>query len=218
MQIFDFLKVRSAKPAAAAPYTPIEFMASPYGDQMVAQGLPERAMLTAAGDSFVVEDTTARAAVTAIPTTASLYGVWNGNPAAGKVIVVDAIGLTVIAQTATTAFAARVIANLIRINLAAPAAVGTVTPLNGAMSWGGGARGFATPTTVAADGWFSVGTGIIVGGGVTCAPGPGIIIPVNGSIIIQPQKALALSILGTATAVTGLLSVWGHEVMLPVVN
>lgn len=214
MQIFDFLKTRANRLSASPASTPIEFQCDPFGSQMTSQGLPERAMLACSGDSFVVEDTTARAAVTAIPTTAALYGVWNGS--AKKSIVVDAIGCSLMAQTATTAWAARLIANLIRIPLAAPAAVGTVTPLNGGFSWNGSARGFATPTTVASDGWFGLGQGAMCPGGVTVNPGGAIYVPVNGIIVIPPGKALALSILATATAVTGLLSVWGHELELPV--
>ena len=114
--------------------------------------------------------------------------------------------------------AARVIANLIRIELAAPTAVGTVVPLNGAFAYGGAMRGYATPTTVAADGWFDIGSGLVISGAVTVAPALGLEIPINGSIIVRPKRVLALSIVGTATAVTGILGVRGNEIQLPLAN
>lgn len=216
--IIDFFRVRTPRAIPQTPGTFVEQEADGYGNQLVAQGMVERAHANAAGMLFSIQDTTARAALAAYPTTAALFGIFNGNQDGGKSIMVDAVTLTVMAQTATTAFSARVVANLIRLPVTSPAAVGTVVPLNGSVGYGGAARGFATPTTVAADGWFDIGNGILVPGGVTVAPAVGLEIPLKGSIIIRPQRALALSIVATATAVTGILGIRGVEAQLPLIG
>lgn len=215
--LFEFFRTRVPRAVPSAPGAPLEVEVDGYANQMVAQGMPERAHLNADGRLVSIQDTTARAAVTAYPTTASLYGIWNGNPQSGKSFVVDAITCTFMAQAAAIGYA-RVIANLVRIALAAPTAVGTVVPLNGAANYGGSVRGFATPTTVAADGWFDIGNGVLLNSAAS-VPGAGVEIPVNGSLIVRPGGfALALSILGASASITGILGVRGHEVQLPLAN
>ena len=187
-----------------------------FGDVGVSQFLPPKALLAAANAAYVIEDGTARAAVTAVPaSTTSLFGLWNGEEDGGKVYVIDRIGLTIAAQAATTTFAARLYFNMTRLRQSAPTASGTIAPLGGG-GVGSKARGVATPTVVAADGHYGLGFSANGLNDVeTTAPAFGVDIPVEGGILLRPGRTLAFNIFATSTSVTGHISVFWHEVQLP---
>lgn len=207
------MRIRSAVRVLFGDQTPAELQGGPGGELIVAQDCGEHTLANAQGELHVAVDTTARAAVTAIPaSTTSLFGLWNGNPEGSKSLEVMGIGYSVQAQAATTAFAGQAYINQGRQIVTAPVNLANIFPLNAAPNYTGLARTFATPTVVAADGHVPIGNGVSVPVGTqTVMPAFGEYIPVNGRIIIPPRKALALNFFATSASVTVIFTVWFRE-------
>lgn len=70
------------------------------GDILVAQGLPELAETVRMGDSWGIISA-ATAALTAVPGTTAGHSLYNGEPATGKVYVIDSFGTVEIVTDAT---------------------------------------------------------------------------------------------------------------------
>jgi hypothetical protein len=188
------------------------------GEQLVAMGLPPLTSLVNRGASWWASTTTAAAPVVAIPTTAALIGLWNGEPDSGKSYIIDSV---FVVQTAVTAAIQNVgiLANVSQAKI--PTAIAntiTARPLRGGASYGGAAR---------------IAVGITLGGldgvaanwmpcGLTPAPAAslqiGTIVDVDlkGKIIIPPGNQLSLSALaGAATATSIQIGFRWHELLMP---
>src|SRR3990167_4677865 len=78
--------------------TDVRISATNRGEVLTVAGLPPYTRLVSAGQSWSAKTATAAAPVTAIPTTASLIQLWNGDPA--KSYVMDSAFILVTAATA----------------------------------------------------------------------------------------------------------------------
>lgn len=186
-------------------------------EALMSQGLPERAEITRLGQSFAVTAANAVAAVTALPTTAAHLSMNNIEPAGGKSYVIDAV--TLIVTTASGAAGSTVIAAC--VNKGAQSAVATpdtvkINCLNGRASYNGNAK-FKTGVTITDDGWFVAG-GDMAGNSGTTAVGSGMIVWLNGGIIVPPQGIVSFAQLAVNATQAGKLGVIWHEVQLPMVG
>jgi hypothetical protein len=188
------------------------------GDQLVANSLPLNAQLVASGQSFVASTTTAAAPVIAIPTTAALLGLWNGEPDNGKCYVIDSFFAVIVAATAAVQ-AMSILAN-VSVQRVDTALANTITPkgLRANRPYNGQGRVAVGITLDAVNGvaanWFAWGPSPTPAN--TTQVGQCIDIPVNGSIILPPKGQLALSVLsGAATASSVQIGVRWHEVQMP---
>ena len=188
------------------------------GELLVSQGLPPLATLVNAGNSYMASTTTAAAPVVAIPTTAALIGLWNGEAANGKSYIIDSI---FVIQTAVTA-AVQNVGILVNVALqpVLTALANTITPRNlrstlGYRGMGRVAVGITLDATngIAAN-WFPVGT--TPSAQNTLQIGTTVDVNVNGMFVIPPGGQIALTALaGAATATSVQIGLRWHEVVLP---
>lgn len=187
------------------------------GEFLVAQGLPEYSMISNKGSSWWASTTTAAAPVVAIPTTAALIGLWNGEPDNGKSYIIDSI---FVVQVAVTAAVQNVgpLANVSQAQI--PTAIAnTITPrpLKAGAAYGGAARVAVAITLGALDGvaanWMPVG--MTPSPSNTLQIGTIVDYEVKGRIIIPPKNQLSLSALGgAATASSIQIGFRWHEAIL----
>lgn len=188
------------------------------GHQLVAKGVPDLASIVSRGNSFWARTSTAAAPVTAIPTTAALIGLYNGEPDNGKHYVIDSVFVVQVAVTAAIQNVG-ILANVSQAQiLTAIANTITPRPLRGNQAYRGNARVAVGLTLNAADGvadnWMPIGsTGPAQN---TLQIGTIVDIDVKGGIVIPPKGQLSLSALaGAATATSIQIGVRWHEVILP---
>lgn len=189
------------------------------GEILIAQSLPDLAITALSGDSWQVRATTAAAPVAAIPTTAALIGLWNGEPANGKSYVIDSVFLVTVANTAAIQ-AMSILANVSKqAVLTALANTLTPLPLYANRTYGGKARVDVAITLDGTNGvaanWNPLGSSVAAQN--TPQIGTTLDIDVRGKIIIPPGGQLALTCLaGAATASSVHLGIRWHEVRLPI--
>lgn len=188
------------------------------GEQIVANAMPLNAQLVSMGGSYQASTTTAAAPVIAVPTTAALLGLWNGENDNGKSYVIDSIFAYVVANTAAVQ-SMGLLAN-VSIQPVLTALANTIAPraLRANRPYVGAARVAVGITLDAASGvasnWFPMGQS--VANSNTPQIGQIIEVPVNGLIILPPKGQLALTVLaGAATASSVQLGVRWHEMQLP---
>lgn len=188
------------------------------GELLVAAALPPHATVTLRGDSWVAK-TAARAPVTAIPTTAYLLNLYNGEALGGKSYIIDSVFLMQVAVTA----AIQNVGILYNVSykpssLVAPA--GGVTPIGlfGGKQYGG--KGLITDnstldaTNGIAPNWFPAGLSpsaqntLQIGTSVDWDCGGRIIIPPGGSFSVT-------GLAGAATATSIQMGFRWHEILLP---
>lgn len=192
---------------------------TPQGAQVTAVDLPSAALRVAAGNSYQVRTTTAAAPVSAVPTTAALLGIWNGEPANGKSYVIEDFFAVIVAATA--AIQATGILYCLHFNPATITTItGALTPINlrGNLPYRGLAQVAAGVTLDATNGvaaaWYPIGTSSAPVN--TTQVGQTIEVPVNGRIIIPPGGKLGLTVISGATTATSVqLGLRWHEVNLP---
>jgi hypothetical protein len=188
------------------------------GHQLVAQGVPNLTAITGRGNSYWARTATAAAPVTAIPTTAALIGLYNGEPDNGKSYIIDSV---FVIQTAVTGAVHNVgiLANISTAQITT-AIANTIAPrcLRAGAAYRGNARVAVGITLNADDGvaanWMPIGsTGPAQN---TLQIGTVVDVDVKGGIIIPPKGQLSLSALaGAATATSIQIGVRWHEVILP---
>lgn len=184
------------------------------GELLTAGGLPPLAEISRLGNSWQAILATPVAPVTAIPTTAMLIGLYNGEPAGGKSYLVQKVLCLTVALTAAQQLATP----LINLSTAAPAVpTGVITPKatrTGKGPYGGKAL---VPTggtlAVSADGWFPVGTP--GGSGAASTFGQNVDGLVDGLYIVTPGQMMNVSAISTAATASSILLgfVW-HEIQL----
>jgi hypothetical protein len=170
------------------------------------------------GESYVVLGAAATG-LTAVPTTAGLLTLWNGEPGNGKVYAIDSVTATKVIIDVTTNDLATVWAQIIRAPMATPTdAALTIRSLNGRYSYGGRARTVASSTTLA-NRWHPIGCipnmAAVVGGSAWAQ----VDIRLAGNFVITPGSAFTLTASEvTATASTFRFSIRWHEVVIPYVS
>lgn len=220
MNIFPFFRVRGG----AQPYLSEGTDAPPHinirGEQICSNGLPLHTQLVALGNSFQVMTATAAAPVVAIPTTAALLGLWNGEADNGKWLVIDSVFALTVASTAAQQ-SMSILCN-VSAALIPTAIANTLTPraLRAGGQYRGNARAAVGVTLNATDGvatnWFPVGSTPPAIAGATNNIGTSMDIDVKGRILIPPKGQLSLTVISSAaTASSVQLGVRWHELLLP---
>lgn len=198
--------------------TDISLQSSNKGALIVTDDLPQRTWLVNAGNSYQASTTTAAAPVTAIPTTAALIGLWNGEPDGGKSYVIDSVFAIWVANTAAVQNLG-ILGNM-SLGYIPTAIANTITPrpLRGGIGYRGAARVAVGITLNATDGvasnWFPIGPSVAN----TNTPQIGCALDVDcqGRYIVPPGNQFSLTaIAGAATASSVQIGLRWHEVMLP---
>lgn len=188
------------------------------GNQIIVNALPQRAELVRLGDSWQVLGA-ASTGLTAVPTTAGLLTLWNGEPGNGKFYAIDSVTATKVIVDVTTDDIATVWAQIIRPPMATPAdAALAIRSLSGRYTYGGRARTVASSTTLA-NRWEPIGMipnqSAAIAGGVWSQAD----IPLLGRFVIPPGAAFTLHASEvTATASTFRFAIRWHEIMAPLVS
>jgi len=188
------------------------------GEVLVSQGLPPLTTVVNKGSSWWASTTTAAAPVIAIPTTAALIGLYNGEQDNGKSYIIDSVFVIQVAVTAAIQNVG-ILANVSQAQiLTAIANTITPRPLKGGAAYGGAARVAVGITLNATDGvaanWFPIGT--TPSPSNTLQIGTIVDYDVKGRIVIPPKGQLSLSALaGAATATSIQIGIRWHEAILP---
>jgi hypothetical protein len=160
--------------------------------------------------------------VTAIPSTACLLGLWNGEPDNGKSYIIESVFAMRIVTSA--AFQEMTILTNVSLQPIPTAIANTLTPrcLSGnRIGYGGNARVAVGITLAAAAGgvasnWFPVGNTYQIASGATNLGGTREV-NVQGRYIIPPKGQFSLSVIApVATASSIVCGVRWHEAILPV--
>lgn len=195
-----------------------EAVVTPGGETIVANGLPLGSELVRQGRSFWAILASPVAPVVAIPTTASLMGLWNGEPDNGKAYAVDTVGVISVVLTA----AAQIATPIVNLSTAKPAGQVASAVLPKGMRGGllsGPTRAcivLGGTLAVAADNWFPPpGLGSTGGLAIASTFGQVNAFDVQGRLVIPPGQIMNINALATAaTAASILIYVAWHELLL----
>lgn len=191
-----------------------QFHLNSRGDQLVAQGLPERTEIVRLGDSWQVSSSTAIAALTAVPTTTGGLQLWNGEPDNGKSYVIDSIAVTevVVDATQSNMTAVFVMNNKVPVTTPVDAAL-TIRSMSG-RTYGGRAR-TTVNASVTNDGWFPCGTSAPAAPAAAGSAWKQVDIPINGLYIVPPGGQFCVHAAKVAaTASQMIFTIRWHEVQL----
>ena len=185
-------------------------------ETLVSRGLTQRTELTRQGASWVAVNSTAVAAVTALPTTTPHYTFFNNEAPGGKSYVIDKAG--VIVTTASAGPSGISVAACVSKGSVVPGTFASTFPTISTCSgrpYNGNIKfRISNPgTQITDDGWFIVG-GEGSGGANTTA-GSSIMFPVNGAIIVPPQAQCAFALVSSTIVLVGKLVVAWAEMFLP---
>jgi hypothetical protein len=223
MTFLNLPKIAARVRGADAPSYPEnrdteQFHMNSLGDQILSQGLPSRAELVRLGGSYQVLGA-ASTALTAVPSTAGLLTIWNGEPGNGNFLVIDSVTATKVIIDVTTADAATVWAQVIRPPMATPTdAALTIRSLSGRYSYGGRVRTVASSTTLA-NRWEPIGTVRSDNAAIAGSAWAQADIDLLGRYVIPPGGAFTLSASEvTATASTWRFCIRWHEVIATLVS
>lgn len=195
-----------------------QFHLSSMGNQLVTSGLPAQAEIVRLGESYQVLGA-ASTGLTAVPTTAGLLTLWNGEPGNGKFYAIDSVTATKVIIDVTTDDLATVWAQIIRAPMATPTdAALTIRSLSGRYSYGGRARTVASSTTLA-NRWEPIGQIPNTTAAIAGSAWAQVDIPLNGRFIVTPGAAFTLTASEvTATASTFRFCIRWHEIVMPYVS
>jgi len=199
INILAYIRGLTAPNWAEGPDNPI--VANNRGEICVVQALPPAAELVRLGNSYFSLGT-AVAPVTALPTTAAHFSLWNGENPGGKSYIIDAVG-TMLNASAGAAINLGLAAQLNTTNpIANPAGAIAIKSLSGKANYGGKGNTKASVTVTNDSAWHEIGTQLV------CASTANLTLsvefPVYGRYIVPPQGMFSLASLcnaaGTATA------------------
>lgn len=195
-----------------------QFHMDTMGNQEIAEGLPARTEIVRLGDSWQTMGA-ASTGLTAVPTTAGLLTLWNGEPGNGKFYAIDSIAAQKVIVDVTTDDIATIWAQIIRPPMAAPTdAALAIRSLSGKYTYGGRARTVATGTTIA-NRWDAIGEIPNVSAAIAGGPWAAMDKDVLGKYIIPPGGAISVTASEvTATASTFRFTIRWHEVLAPLVS
>ena len=212
-------RVRGADAGAYAENRDTEqFHINSLGDQLMVEGLPQQAELVRLGDSWQVLGA-ASTGLTAVPSTAGLLTLWNGEPGNGKFYAIDSVTATKIIADVTTNDLATVWAQIIRPPMATPTdAALAIRSLSGRYTYGGRGRTVASSTTLA-NRWEPIGMIPNQAAAIAGSTWAQADIRLLGRFIIPPGGAFTLHASEvTATASTFRFCIRWHEVLVPLVS
>lgn len=193
---------------------------TPTLEMLVAQGAAPYREMVRMGRAFATQNTTAVAAVVAVPTTAVHVALYNNAPDGGRSLVIDWVAAQNVVSTAVVC-QAQLLVNIGQLREAAPTdAALAIKKMNG---YGGGqvdtvARtivgGTALPaTTGIVANWFPFGQSATKPSAVA-TPGYGLYQAVDGRFIIPPGRYFALSVLANVVGETFISQIGWHEVQI----
>lgn len=198
------------------------------GELLVAYGLPWLSEIVRLGNSYQCSTTTAATPVVAVPTTASLILIWNGENDNGKSYIIDSVFCLTVAGTANSQQNVTILANVGTIptpgTTVQPFTANLITPRSlMANSVYRGKAVVSTGKTLnstdgAAANWFPVGTssppaGVAPVGG---SWGQNNDIDCKGMFIVPPKCVFAVTAIATAaTASSVQIGFRWHELIVP---
>lgn len=192
-----------------------QFHLNSRGDQLVAQALPERTEIVRLGDSWQVQNATAVAAATALPTTTAGLQLWNGEPAGGKSYVIDSVAATEIVVDATQSDCTALMVCNNKTPVAAPVDAGLVIRSMSGRTYGGKARTILTATAMVNDGWFPAGNSVAPAAAVAGSGWKQTDVPLNGLYIVPPGGQFNIQAVKVAAAASQMVyTIRWHEVQL----
>lgn len=194
-----------------------DFVPSPLTEQhaqLVALDAAPYGEIVRLGRAFEVHTTAAAAAVVAVPTTAHMLALWNGEPDGGRSLIIDrawalmAVGTAAAGQGAILGCLGQTrVASLATASLA-------INALNG----NGGKDTKVINTTTALDAvtgvvgnWRVIPNGAGQKPGAAATPGMAISAAVNGSIIVPPGRLFAITVFADVVGSTFTVGLEWHE-------
>lgn len=196
-----------------------QYQLNSIGDHLIAEGLPSKAEIVRLGDSWQVLGA-ASTGLAALPTTAGLLTLWNGEPGNGKFYAINSVTCTKVIIDVTTNDLFTVWAQGIRPPMAAPTdAALTIRSLNGKYSYGGRARTVAASTTLA-NRWEPITSPIQSRAeAIAGSAWQQVDIDLLGRHIVPPGGAFTLTASETtATASAFRFCIRWHEILAPLVS
>lgn len=186
------------------------------GEALVAQGAAEYEEITRGGFAFHCENSTATAAVIALPTRAVAIGFWNSAADGGKSMIVDALYAVAVTNGAATHQQCGLIYVLGQTRVVTLTSGLTARRNNGygatndsvAVIAVGGGTILDTVTGVAI-GWQPAGHSVTTA--IVSLGGMGLWAPIDGRIIIPPGRQFGINILASATDSTWNVGMMWHE-------
>jgi hypothetical protein len=187
---------------------------NPRAEALVVQAQPPNAELVRLAYSWYVIQSTAVSPVTSLPTTTGQIGIYNNEPATGKVYVIDSV-FGVVTTSAGAGVNIGIAAGIWSATQSpsVPSSAGlTVRGLSGrAYSYNAVIGvGITTPSGV----WTPLGSSVVDSN--TADAMLAVDIPVNGSFVVLPGGLFAISMLcSTATTIVGVCGFRWHEILTP---
>ena len=194
-------------------------------EQLYAQGAAPYQEIVRQGRAFMANTTTAVATLTAVPSTAYGFAIWNGESDGGRSYIVDQIGALYTVNNAALPHVG-IIACLGLVREGLPTCTNPVPKqmngmgnadtkvkviLNADNPYAGGAGTVLTTTGIAGN-WFPIGPS--VNAAVTSLPGFQQVVNMDGRIIIPPGRLLLIHTLGSVNSSSAQLYIWWHEKVL----
>lgn len=215
LEVLNTANVRGLAPLNAGQDTEDELQINNRGDSLVAIALPELTEIVRLNESYWAKSL-ASAPVVAIPTTASLFTLYNGNLAGGKCVVIDSLFMHVVAVTAAIQ-GWGIITCLSKVVQAVQAQSIIPNCLKAGKNTYSGNVTCGTQAMDAVSGvvgnWMPIGASPSPQN--TLQIGTTIEVPVKGMIIIPPTHSMGVSVLaGAATASSVQVGCRWHEVQL----
>ena len=191
-------------------------------EQLVAFGAAPYQEIVRQGRSFFTNTTTAVASVTAIPSTAYAFAIWNGESDGGRSYIIDQIGALFTVNSAALPHVG-IIGCLGMVREGTPTQTqNTIKQLNGmgnldtkcktilaADNPYAGGSGTVLNTTGIAGNWFPIGDSI--NAAVTSLPGFQKVVNLDGRIIVPPGRLFLLHTLGSVTSSSAQFYIQWHE-------
>lgn len=209
--------------AESAGNEDVQMALNPQLEQIVAPGGAPYQEIVRMGRAFWTGTTAAVAAVTAIPTTAVLFALYNNAPDGGRSLIIDWMAAQNVVSVTTTANQAQMLALVGQVREAAPTdAALSIKKCNG---FGGGVpdsfvRTILTATALPATtgvqaNWFPVGqNGIKTSTTANTTPGYGMYQQLDGRIIVPPGRYFAMHVIANTTGETFQGFIGWHEKQL----
>lgn len=195
-----------------------QFHMTPLGDGQIAQALPPLAEIVRLGNSWQ-SISQVYTALTALPTTVGIFGVWNGEPDNGKSYIIDSLAVVKILADTIQVDELGYFVTTVRAPVAPITDGGAaIVSLSGRRSYDGKARTAAGVTTVAGR-WDHIGTSPDMAAALAGTGWQTMDVPLFGRYIVPPGAMFAAHRAEvTATAGKFRLVIRWHEVQLPVVS
>ena len=210
------LALMLARAGTAVPQSgdlqPTNCFVTPRGEQLFALGMPGRTELARIGAYYTLKSA-AIACQTALPTTTAPISLWNGAAVgSNSCIVIDGITWTCTTSAAAASSFSLAVC-LGRANVTTqPATTDTrVVATNNGKTYAGNIQ-MSHTVTITDDNWVPIGGTFTTA--LTATVGSSVDVPIDGAIIIPPQRLLSLTCIAANTTAAGLFAVRFAELVL----